>query len=337
VDLTLSDEQLMLKESIADFLRREAPPDKIARLYQHSDGYDAGLYRTAAESGWLGMLLPEEYGGGAAGLTDCAVAFEEFGRGPLPAPLFTAGVLAPQLVLQGGTQEQKARLLPAMCKGELLAALAVSDPGLGWGPELVETQLTQTDDGFILDGSKRFVQDGNPAGMYICASRQGRGQGVSLILVERDRPGVSVRQHGGLVATVAEVRLDSVRVPRSALLGELDDGWAIIETALEQVLPILCAFKVGACQQIFEFTVEYTRERIAFGQPIGRFQRVQDHVVELADHMDAARWITYETLWKLESGLPAKAACMRPRRSPARPTTGCATTPTWSTPGPAPR
>src|SRR5579884_1001878 len=135
-----------------------------------------------------------------------------------------------------------------------------------------------------------------------------RPEGVSLALVERDRPGVSVRPHGGLLATVAEVRFENVRLPQAALLGAPGSGWDTIEAALEPALPVLCAFKVGACQQIFDTTVEYTRQRIAFGQPIGRFQRVQDHMVELADQMDAARWITYETLWKLESGLPAEAA-----------------------------
>jgi alkylation response protein AidB-like acyl-CoA dehydrogenase len=301
MDFSYSDEQVMLQETIADFMEREVKPDRVTRIYQHEDGYDAGMYRTAAQSGWLGMLLPEQYGGGGATVMDCAVAFEEFGRGPLPAPIFSAGVLAPQLVLAGGSDEQKRQLLPAMCKGEVLAALAASDSGMGWGPEMVEMELAEAGDGFVLNGVKQFVQDGHPANLYIVAARS--REGVNLVLVERDRPGVSVRQYGELLASVAEVRFEGVRVPRSALLS---GGWNTIETALDQTLPILCAFKVGACQQIFDITVDYTRERIAFGQPIGRFQRVQDHVVELADHMDGARWITYETIWKLDTGQPSK-------------------------------
>jgi len=314
VDFSLSDEQEMLKASIADFMQRESKPDRIARLYQHDDGYDAGLLRTAAQSGWLGMLVPEEYGGGGATIMDCAAAFEEFGRGPLPAPIFSTGILAPELILAGGSEDQKKRLLPAMCKGELLAALAVSDSGMGWGPEMVEMELQDSGDGYVLNGSKGFVQDGSPATMYIVAARAPQTRSsklearnsISLVLVERDRPGISVRPHGELLATVAEVRFDNERLPQAALLGQPDGGWDVIEAAMDRSLPVLCAFKVGACQEIFDTTVEYTRDRIAFGQPIGRFQRVQDHVVELADHMDAARWITYETIWKLESGMPAK-------------------------------
>ncbi len=308
MDLTLSPEQLMLKQSIAEFLRREATPDQIARQYQHGDGYDPALLARAAEIGWLDMLVPPEYGGSGASLMDCGVAFEEFGRGPLPAPLFSAGVLVPQIVLAGGSEEQRARWLPAMARGELIGALAACDSGLGWGPELVETRLTPTGDGYRLDGTKAFVHDGAAANVLLCAARDPETQAISLVLVDRARPGVSVRPHGRLLPSIAEVRFDGVQVPRSDVLGDLGSGWAAIEQALLRAIPILCAFQVGACQQIFDFTVQYTRDRVAFGQPIGRFQRVQDHVVELASHMDAARWVTYETLWKLDTGQPAEAA-----------------------------
>jgi len=308
MDFEFSDAQIMLRESIAAFMRREAPPDQIARLVQHSDGYDSNLYQRAAAQGWLGMILPEQYGGGGVSMMDCGVAFEEFGRGPLPAPVFSSGVAAPLVILEAGSDEQKQRLLPAICKGELLASLAIIDGGAGWGPELVDTQLAAVGDGYTVSGVKRFVQDGGPAQLYVAAARQAGTDGITLLAIERDRPGVSVRQHGELLASVAEVSFDSVRVPQSAVLGTLGGGWAPLERALQRALPILCSFQVGACQQIFEFTTEYTRQRIAFGQPIGRFQRVQDHMVELADQMDAARWITYETLWKLDSGLPSEAA-----------------------------
>jgi alkylation response protein AidB-like acyl-CoA dehydrogenase len=281
MDFSLSDEQQMLKESVADFMEREVKPDRVARFYQHQDGYDAGLFQVAAKSGWLGMCIPEEFGGAGGTVMDCAVAFEEFGRGPLPAPVFSAGILTPLVVLHGGSEKQKRELLPPMCGGEIVGALAVTDTGMGWGPELVEAELTDTGDGYVLNAVKPFVQDGSPANLYIVAARLS-GQ-IALVLVERDRPGISVRQHGELLATVAEVRFENVQLPSYALLGKAGEGWDILEAALEQALPVLCAFQVGACQQIFDTTVEYSRERIAFGQPIGRFQRVQDHIVELAD------------------------------------------------------
>src|SRR5579884_1267183 len=163
MDFSFTDEQEMLKESIADFMEREVKPDRVARSYQREDGYDAGLFRTAAQSGWLGMQIPEEFGGAGGSTMDTAVAFEGFGSGPLPAPVFSAGVLSPLLVLHGGSADQKRQLLPAMCKGELVATLAVSDSGMGFGPEMVEAELASGGDGFVLNGSKQFVQDGAPA------------------------------------------------------------------------------------------------------------------------------------------------------------------------------
>src|SRR5207244_1467229 len=125
------------------------------------------------------------------------------------------------------------------------------------------------------------------------------------------------RRKDGLFTALGEVLLENVRVPESAILGRPGQGWDILEAALERVLVVLCAFKVGACQQIFDFTVEYSRERVVFGQPIGRFQRVQDHIVDLADSMDSARLITWEALWKLESGKPDASAAVHEAKAVA--------------------
>jgi alkylation response protein AidB-like acyl-CoA dehydrogenase len=124
-----------------------------------------------------------------------------------------------------------------------------------------------------------------------------------LALVDRNAPGVSVKPVSGFMIGAAEVRFDNVAITADNFVGD----WEGLERALLKALPILCAYKVGACQEIFEMTNEYTRTRVVFGQPIGRFQRVQDHCVDISIHLDGARWITYETLWKIDSGMEAKA------------------------------
>src|SRR5262245_41393748 len=103
MEFSVSDEQRLVRESIAEFIRREAPPNRIASVYQHHNGYDADLFQRIAEPGWLGMIVPEAYGGIGLTLTDCAAAFEEFGRGPLPGPLFTSSVLGSLILLKGGS------------------------------------------------------------------------------------------------------------------------------------------------------------------------------------------------------------------------------------------
>jgi alkylation response protein AidB-like acyl-CoA dehydrogenase len=234
------------------------------------------------------------------------VVFEELGRGPVPGPFFSAGVLGAQIVFVGGSDEQKKSLLPAICKGESIPVPAITDKAAGWGPEAVETSLTGSAGGFILDGSKRFVFDAEAATGFIVAARTENGQ-IALVLVDRASAGISIKPLVGFMVSAAEVTFEKVKVSSSSVI-TTSSGWQVLSAALEKSLPMLCAYQVGACQEIFDFTAEYTRTRVVFGQPIGRFQRVQDHCVDLSIHLDAARYATYEALWRLDSGLPATAA-----------------------------
>jgi alkylation response protein AidB-like acyl-CoA dehydrogenase len=302
MDLKLNDDQSMMKKVAAAFLKAEAPPYVITDWYEKKIGFLPELHKKTAEVGWLGMMLPEKYGGAGASCADCAVVFEEFGRGPLPGPCFSSGVLAAEIILAGGSPARQKTLLPEICSGRAIVIPAISDDSIQWGPRSVQTRLSKTTAGFTLTGTKRFVHDADAATCFICAARAESG-GVVLALVDRNAPGVSVKPILGFMIGAAEVRFDNVAVTADDFIGD----WAIVERALRKALPILCAFKVGACQEIFEMTNEYTRTRVVFGQPIGRFQRVQDHCVDISIHLDGARWITYETIWKIDSGIEAAA------------------------------
>ncbi len=307
MDLKLNDDQNMMKKVAAEFLKAEAPSYAITEWYQKKNTFKPEIYKKAAGVGWLGMIVPEEFGGGGASWTDCAVVFEELGRGPLPGPFFTSGVLSAQLILVGGSDQQKKTWLPKICDGSAVVIPAISDDQMQFGPRSVQTRASKTAHGYTLKGTKRFVHDGEAASHFICAARTESG-GVLLALVDRNAPGVSVTPVFGFMVGAAEVGFDNVAVDGDALIGAVDSGWQTIDVALGQVLPILCAYKVGACQEIFEMTNEYTRTRVVFGQPIGRFQRVQDHCVDISIHLDGARWTTYETLWKIDSGIEARAS-----------------------------
>jgi len=302
MDLKLNEDQSMMKKVAADFLKAEAPPYVITEWFQKKSAFIPELYKKTAEVGWLGMMLPDEYGGSGASCIDCAVVFEELGRGPLPGPYFSSGVLAAEIILTGGSQAQKKTLLPEMCNGRAIVIPALSDDPIQWGPRSVQTRLSRTAMGFTLTGTKRFVYDGDSATSFICAAHVESG-GVVLALVDRNTPGVSVKPVAGFMIGAAEVGFKDVAITADNFVGD----WAVVERALIKALPVLCAYKVGACQEIFEMTNEYTRTRVVFGQPIGRFQRVQDHCVDISIHVDGARWITYETLWKIDSGIEATA------------------------------
>ena len=307
MDLKLNDDQNMLKKVAADFVKGEAPPYTITDWYQKKQAFVPALYKKTAELGWLGMTVPDEFGGGGSSAIDCAVVFEELGRGPLPGPYFSCGVLAAQLILDGGSGALKKAWLSKICDGSAVIIPAISDDPMQFGPRSVQTRAFKSADGYKFHGTKRFVQDGSAASHFIVAARDELGQ-VVLALVKRDAPGVTVDEVDGFMIGAAQVKLDGVAVAKDAMLNGSGGGWSVVESALGKALPVLCAYKVGACQEIFEMTNEYTRTRVVFGQPIGRFQRVQDHCVDISIHLDGARWTTYETLWKLDSGIEARAS-----------------------------
>ena len=311
MDLSLTENQEMLKSSARDFIRREYPKEVLLDLDSADGGHDAELWAKAAGMGWLGIAVPQEYGGERAALTDVAVLFQELGRGPIPGPYFTSSVLGAMVVLEAGTEAQKKEILPAVASGERILALAVTEPGYGWGPQWVEMKAARGQGRFILDGVKLFAHDAFAASHLVCAVRtedsgKDPARGVSLLLVDSGSPGVSVRRLPGFLAGVCEVRFDSVEVPGSSLIGEAPgEGWHALERAVQKAIPVLCAYKVGGCEALFEMSVAYSQSRVQFGVPIGRFQRVQDQLINLVNHLDAARWTTYEALWKLDTARPA--------------------------------
>ena len=310
MDLSLTESQEMLKAAARAFMEREAPRDTIVALQRAGGSVDPGLWRKASDLGWLGILVPAEYGGSGQSLTDAAVLYEEMGRGPLPGPFFGSGILGALILMEGATEVQRTLLLPAVARGERVLSVAITEPNGSWGPQGVTLAPQRLDGGYRLDGAKLFVSDAVSATDLIVAARTGDApQDWSLLLVDAHGRGVTARTLPGFVTGQAEVTFENVEVPASHLLGGRENqGWAILQRALVHALPVLCSYMVGGCQAVFEMSVAHSRERVQFGVPIGRFQRVQDHIIRLVNHLDSARWTTGEALWKLDSGRPAAAA-----------------------------
>jgi alkylation response protein AidB-like acyl-CoA dehydrogenase len=258
------------------------------------------------------MLVPEEYGGAGSSFTDAAVVYEQMGRGPLSGPFFSSGVLGALTVLEAGTEEQRGRYLPGIASGQDIVTLALTEPEYGWGAEAIQMRARETNGGIVLNGTKLFVHDAVAATRLICAVRPDGGassdQRITLLVVDAGAPGISTRLLPGFLGWVGEVTFDNVEVPRSAMLGEPGGGWKPLQRAIQRSIPILCAYKVGGSQAVFDMSVEYSRTREQFGTPIGRFQRVQDHIIGIVNRLDSARWTTYEALWKLDSGRPAETS-----------------------------
>ncbi len=309
IDLNLTESEEMLKKAALDFMRRDAPKGVVQNLQETDTGYTKELWQTAVDMGWLGIIIPEKYGGTGMALTSAGVLYEALGTGPLPGPYFSSGILGSLIVMEAGSEAQKKNILPAIADGKQILTLALTEPEYTWAPRGVQATATAKNGDFVLNGVKLFILDAQAATHLIVAARTGKGNGaggISLFVVDSKTKGVSVRRVPGfLTGRSFEVKLNSVKVPRSALLGKQDQGWAALQRAITKAIPVLCAYKVGTSQAVFEMTLEYSRVRVQFGQPIGRFQRVQDMIIEQLDHLDAARWTTYEALWKLDEKMPA--------------------------------
>jgi len=310
VDLSLTESQELLRASARAFIERETPGHVIVGLQREDSRLPDGLWGKASELGWLGVLVPGEYGGSESALTDVAVLFEELGRAPLPGPFFSSGVLGALIVLEAASDAQRRALLPGVASGETILSVAITEPNASWGPGGITLAPSRSHSGYRLDGTKVFVSDATEATHLIVAVRTGaQAEDVSLLCVDARARGVRARRLAGLLAWQCEVTLDGVEVPADALLGEKQNrGWTALERALLRAWPVLCSYMVGGCQAVFDLSVVHSRERVQFGVPIGRFQRVQDHIIRLVNHLDAARWTTAEALWKLDAGHPAADA-----------------------------
>ena len=256
--------------------------------------------------------------------------FEELGRGPVPGPHLTSAVLSALAILEGGTEEQKRDWLPRISSGEMRLVPAITERDYGWDERDVRLTARVDGDGLRLNGSKAYVFDGETATHYLVAVRSEESEDVGLVVVPADTSGVRARNLPGFAWNLAEVRFDNAPADSTNVLGgapitstpedgnvpptsppeggNTRGGWPAWQRAVAKAIPVIGAYQVGGCQAVYEVSVDYSRTRIQFGTPIGRFQRVQDQVIALVNHLDAARWTTYEALWKLDVGRDAASS-----------------------------
>ncbi len=300
-DLLLTDEQELLRRTARDFVERECPLAAVRRIDEDEAGFSPELWAKMAGLGWAGILVPTAYGGEGGALTDAAVLLEELGRGAVPGPYHSSAVTGALALLHAGSEEQKQRLLPALARGERIVTLAFTEARYGWTPDDVRAAAKPgAGGGFVLDGTKAFVPDAAAASDLIVAARA--GDALTLLTVDRQAPGVTLRPLPGFAGEpLFEVAFSGVEVAPDAVLG---GGWEALEPALDAAAALLCASMAGAIRRVYEMSMTYARRRVQFGQPVARFQRVQDRLIEMLNAADAARWTAYEALWKLESGRP---------------------------------
>jgi alkylation response protein AidB-like acyl-CoA dehydrogenase len=310
MDLGLNEEQEMLKTSARDFLQKECPKQLVKQLDESDAGYSPELWRKMAELGWMGLIFPEKYGGSGGSFLDLTVLLEEMGYNILPGPFFSTVVLCGLTILASGTEEQKRELLPKIAKGEMIMALALTEPSASYDAASIKAKATAHNDDYIINGTKLFVLDANVADFILCVARTKEAKnpedGLTIFLVDAKSPGIKYT----LLKTLArdkqcEIVLDNVTVPKKNILGKLNQGWPIVKDTLQRATSAKCAEMVGGAQAALEMTVKYAKERVQFNRPIGSFQAIQHYCANMVTDVDGARFITYKAAWELSEGLPA--------------------------------
>ena len=309
MDFAFTETQQMLKKSARDFLKRECPWTLVKELDESESGFSKELWRKVSGMGWLGMTYPERYGGEGSSLTDMSCVYEEMGQVLLPGPYLSSAMLCGSIILEAGTEDQKQQLLPAIGQGDKILALAFTEPDYGWGPESVHLAATKKEGDYILSGVKRFVHDAQISDQIICVARTRKSRnpanGITLFLVDAKSAGLSSRVIPAFSGEkLNELTFDAVKVPAASIIGEKDKGWAALAKPLNKAAVVLCSYMVGGSQHMLDMTAEYARTRVQFGRPIGAFQWVQSYIIGQANHLEKARWFTYEALWKMDVNKP---------------------------------
>jgi len=295
MEFSLNEEQEMLKTMARDFLANECPTAHVREMMDDETGYSPELWRKIAEVGWLGLVFPEEYGGAGMNFRDLTILCEEMGRALLPSPFISTLLLVGLPILAAGTEEQKQEFLPRIANGEIVCTLAVlEEDGDLWAGD-IKTRAVRHGDDYLINGTKLFVPDAKAADYMLCAARTRRGtdpeEGITLFLVDAKEWGIYVTPLQTMDETrkQCEVSFSDVAVPAVNIVGELHQGWPILKQAVVRATAALCAEMVGGGEMVLDMTVNYAKERIAFGVPIGSFQAIKHKCADMATLLEYAR------------------------------------------------
>ncbi len=309
-----SDQELML-QSVRSLLDDVCSMDYAAKCdNNHTPPREA--FDAMAQNGWLGLIAPESFGGSGGSPTDLALVLEETGHHfeELGLWLFRSFTYGCYAILQHGTDEQKQRIVPGAAKGKLSFAFALSEPDSGSDAASLRTRAVIDGDYFIVNGRKQWTSGMDISDYALVALRTndlGKKQlGISTLMIDTKLPGIEVRKIATLgqhAIGTTEVTFTDVRVPRNALLGQLDHGWAVCEDTLRYERLCLSAVRIGAARRAFEYALDYAKTRHQFGKPIGSFQVTQHKFADMKVMLDTSFTMVRRYAWLMENGKAERA------------------------------
>ncbi len=314
--LVLNEEQSMLRDSARGFISDKAPVSHLRQLRDAKDvsGFSRELWKAFAEMGFAGLLVPEAFGGSGLGCVEAGIIMEEIGRTLMPSPYLATSVLAASALARGGSEAQKSQYLPKISAGSLLAALAI-DEGAKHRPLMTKLQAVRSGNGFRLSGDKALVVDGHIADLLIVAARSagsaGERDGLTLFLVDPKTKGVAVERTAMVDAhNAARIEFANVEVDADHVLGEVDQGGALLDGVLNIGRGAVAAEMVGLSEEVFGRTVTYLKERKQFGKLIGEFQALQHRAAELYIDIEITRAAVLKALQTLDGNFDHAGAAV---------------------------
>ncbi len=304
--LVLTEEQSMLRDSARGLISDKAPVAHLRSLRDSKDatGFSRDLWKAFAEMGFSGLLVPENFGGSGLGCVEAGVVMEEIGRTLMPSPFLSTAVLAVSALSRGGSDAQKSAHLPKIADGSLLAALAV-DEGAKHRPLMTKLQAVRSGNGFRLSGDKAFVVDGHTADLLIVAARTagkaGEREGLTLFLVDPKTKGITTERTAMVDShNAARIVFDNTEVNADGVLGDVDQGFGLLEGVLNIGRGAVASEMVGLSEEVFGRTVGYLKERKQFGKLIGEFQALQHRAAQLYIEIEITRAAVLKALQTLD-------------------------------------
>ncbi len=294
--LVLTEDQELLAQTALDYVRANSPVSRVRELRDAGDpvGFSRSMWQDMAQLGWVGILIPEEYGGAGMGLADFAVVMEALGRNLAPEPFLSTVLLAGQLLVEAGSPEQKRAWLPGVAAGDTILSLAYQEAHSRYDLNRVGTTATAEDGAWRITGQKIQVLDGYAADALIVSARSAGAEadpdGISLFVVPKDAPGLSIVPQSRVdCRAVALLELDGVKIGTESMIGAEGAGSQVLSRVVDRATVGLCAEMLGGMTQIFDNTLEYLKTRTQFGAVIGSFQALKHRAARLFMDIELAR------------------------------------------------
>ena len=289
MELELQDDQELFVETTRRFLDTQSPLTRVRALYDDPVGFDREFWRRGAELGWTTMLVPDDLGGGSVsgdGLLDLVLVAEEMGRLVAPGPLLPVNVVA-ETVARSGNPEQRAAQLEGLVDGTRITTWAFAEPAGRWDAGGVALAARADGSGWVLSGTKSYVQDAAVADTWLVTART--GDGMTQFLVPSDTPGVAVhpRQSLDITRRFADLEFRDAIVSDATVVGRVGDAAADVERQLQVAVVLQNAETVGAVNRVYDFTLEYAKDRMAFGRPIGSYQALKHRFADMKVWLEA--------------------------------------------------